>query len=203
MAIGIQNYPNIDTSDPTNYPLGQIKDDPTGIAGTPVDVETNGDIHQTFYRSLKQVSITASNTPDNATNGYQYGLAFGLESWQNTGTLTFGALGGGSVTVDLIDIIYAKYQRVGNTMRVQIKLTDITVAGTVTAINITGTPLSNFVNNSIQLGYCNSSGLILVNVGYSAGAGLQLTTSSGAAFTTGTNDVDIDLTIIAEMIQAL
>jgi len=69
MAKGVQNYPNIDTSDPTAYPNGIIKDTPNG---TPVNVLTNSDIHSTLDKLLRYQGTPANNTPDNETNGYQY-----------------------------------------------------------------------------------------------------------------------------------
>jgi hypothetical protein len=69
MAKGIQNYPQIDTANPTAYPNGNIKDAPSG---TPVNVITNADLHQTFDKLLREVGTTANNTPDNETNGFQY-----------------------------------------------------------------------------------------------------------------------------------
>ena len=69
MAKGIQNYPQIDTTNPTAYPNGNIKDAPSG---TPVNVVTNADLHQTFDKLLRELGTTANNTPDNETNGFQY-----------------------------------------------------------------------------------------------------------------------------------
>ena len=69
MAKGIQNYPNINTTDPTAYPNGIIKDTPNG---TPVNVVTNADIHSTLDKLLRYQGANANNTPDNETNGYQY-----------------------------------------------------------------------------------------------------------------------------------
>ena len=66
MAKGIQNYPNINTTDPTAYPNGIIKDTPNG---TPVNVVTNADIHSTLDKLLRYQGANANNTPDNETNG--------------------------------------------------------------------------------------------------------------------------------------
>ena len=69
MAKGVENYPNIDTSDLAAYPNGIIKDTPNG---TPVNVLTNSDIHSTLDKLLRYEGATANNLPDNETNGYQY-----------------------------------------------------------------------------------------------------------------------------------
>lgn len=72
MAIGLVNYPNRDTTDPTNYPDGRIKDDPAGLVGTPIKESTIGDYVQFFDYLLRSNGITPNNTPDNVTNTYQY-----------------------------------------------------------------------------------------------------------------------------------
>ena len=68
MAIGIANYPNPDTSDPTNYPNGNIKNRPNG---TPINVLTNGDVQMVFDKLMRIAGLTANGLPDNETNGYQ------------------------------------------------------------------------------------------------------------------------------------
>lgn len=72
MAVGIENYPNLDTTDPANYPAGNIKDNPGDATGTPMNVLTTADIHQFFYKLLDRAGITADGVPDNVGNGYQY-----------------------------------------------------------------------------------------------------------------------------------
>lgn len=72
MAVGIENYPNIDNTDTGRYPKGALKDDPGDKSGTPVNRLTNNDIHQFFVRLMQLAGLTASGTPDNATDGYQY-----------------------------------------------------------------------------------------------------------------------------------
>lgn len=63
--------PNVDNSDPTNYPNARIKDN-SGIGdGTAVNERTKGDLHQMVERLMILAGITANNLPDNVTNGYQ------------------------------------------------------------------------------------------------------------------------------------
>lgn len=71
MAIGLQNYPNIDNSDPANYPYGALKDNPGDDSGTPVNRVTNNDIHQFFAWLLAGAGVTPNGNPDNVTNGLQ------------------------------------------------------------------------------------------------------------------------------------
>lgn len=137
MAIGIENYTNVDTTDPTNYPLGQIADDTTGTAGdgTPVDVDTMGDINQTFYRALAQGGITANALPDNVTNGYQYAEALGLEAWIDAGDVTASMLGG-TITISGTDTVYNRYRFVGRTIYWEFQLRGVTLAGIAGAATI-------------------------------------------------------------------
>src|ERR1035437_6765884 len=72
MAIGVQNFPNIDTTDPADYPNGCQKDDPAGIVGTPYNKLTNNDYVATWDKILRYANIGANGLPDNETNGYQY-----------------------------------------------------------------------------------------------------------------------------------
>ncbi len=97
----INNFPNYDNSDPTNYPGGQIKDD-SGIGdGTQADVNTVGDIYQFFYKLMALSGITPNDLPDNVTNGYQLiqalqavclvpTLTTGI-TWASTETIAFNA----------------------------------------------------------------------------------------------------------------
>ena len=72
MAVGIENYVNIDTSEPGKYPAGAIKDNDGSNNGTPVDRATYNDIHQLLFVLLFQAGITPSGIPENAVDGYQY-----------------------------------------------------------------------------------------------------------------------------------
>jgi hypothetical protein len=142
MAIGVENYVNVDTSNPSDYPNGNIKNKtgPGATDGTPVSVHTYTDVHQTFYRALAQAGITASGDPDNVSNGYQYAQAFGLEEWTDDGNpglaphVTDGAY---SITVnDPADIIYNRYRFAGRTINWQIYLKDIVITGGVESMKI-------------------------------------------------------------------
>jgi hypothetical protein len=71
MAIGLQNYENIEAPD-ADYPNGNIKDNTGMLDGTPFDKRTYADIHQTFAKLLRLANITASGLPENEYNGFQY-----------------------------------------------------------------------------------------------------------------------------------
>jgi hypothetical protein len=103
MAKGIENYPNIDTSNPTAYPNGIIKNNTGNGNGTPLNVETLADIYAFFDKLLRAAGITASGDPDNETNGHQYYEALfaspdfdavtGLQThWVNEGSGTYNDL---------------------------------------------------------------------------------------------------------------
>lgn len=68
MAIGLENYVNIDNSDPTNYPFGAINDDDGSNNGTPVDRATYNDIHQFFRFLLADALVVPNGLPESATN---------------------------------------------------------------------------------------------------------------------------------------
>lgn len=72
MAIGIENYPNIDTSNPSDYPDGRLKDNPGNRTGTPINRLTNGDLHQFFAKLLRDSGIEANGLPENEYSGHQY-----------------------------------------------------------------------------------------------------------------------------------
>ena len=81
MAIGLENYTNIDTSDLVNYPNGAIKDNDGSNNGTPVDRRTYNDIHQFFAFMLRQHGITANGAPESALNQqYAQGVALFIRS---------------------------------------------------------------------------------------------------------------------------
>src|SRR3569833_2162937 len=71
MAIGIQHLTNIDTSTPSLFPNGCIKND-TGLGdGTPADKLAVNDFYFFFDKLLRLAGITASNTFD-SESGAQY-----------------------------------------------------------------------------------------------------------------------------------
>lgn len=63
--------PNIDNSDPTNYPGGRLKNNDGSGNGTPVDEKVYGDYHQTIVKLMARYGIVGNGLPDNTTNGYQ------------------------------------------------------------------------------------------------------------------------------------
>lgn len=82
MAIGIENQSNIIAAGTAGYPNGDIKDRTGSTPGTPVNRKVYADIHQFFAKLLRLAGITANNTPDNETNGFQYITA--LEKFVNS-----------------------------------------------------------------------------------------------------------------------
>lgn len=71
MAVGIENYPNVDSSDLVRYPNGIVRDGAPGVPPTPVNKFTNGDIHMFFDKLIRLAGLTANGNPDNEANGYQ------------------------------------------------------------------------------------------------------------------------------------
>lgn len=166
MAIGVENYVN--ASAPSGaYPKGQITDDPDGIAGTPVDVNTYGDIHQTFMRLLLEVGVTANILPDNNTNGYQYFNALktlmGRDAWTSGGALTTSAIGGGSITS--FTTVYNKYSIVGRTIRWCIQVRNMLLSGTVSEIHIQAPP-AFYTSGSV---WANNGGKFIMPCDFASG----------------------------------
>ncbi len=210
MAIGIENYPDIDTSDPSNYPNGNIKDDSTGVAGdgTPINVETTADIHQTFYRALAQGGITANGDPDNVSNGYQYAQAFGLEEWVDGGTVS-AAMIGGSITISGGDTVYHRYRLVGRTLFWEIQLRNVTLSG-ISGVSVIYINLPTFPGTG-GLEFRNVGGRKVVGMydndilfgEMTAGTGTdvtQLQLSSPTAFSNSTT-AKFDISLVAELIN--
>lgn len=203
MATGIGAYPNIDTTDPTNYPQGNLKDDPAGLTGTPVNVLTNADIHQTFYRALERTELTANGLPDNVSNGYQYSSALGLENWVSFSLPAFTAVGGGSMTGGTV--VYNRYMRSGKTLHYQAKITGVTVSGTVISayVNLTGalgtTQLAaNAVGGIRQLcGFVNITDILVAKFENPSNPGFNIQ-KLGANFSAGSTDLEIS--IVAELL---
>lgn len=67
----LNSNPNIDNSDPFNYPDGRIKDNTGTGNGTPVNEKTKGDWHQAVAKLMRLYEIIPNGLPDNTTNGYQ------------------------------------------------------------------------------------------------------------------------------------
>jgi hypothetical protein len=70
MAIGLENYPNVDPPD-SDYPSGRSKDNPGNNTGTPVKELTIGDYQQFFEKMMRLASIVPNQLPDNEYNGFQ------------------------------------------------------------------------------------------------------------------------------------
>lgn len=98
--IGLQNFENI-TEPTTVYPYGAIKDDPGDDSGTPVNVQTNGDLQQFFARIAANAGIAANGLPDNVTNGFQLVQVLNKLINQETSgmALAWGSIAGNNLPV--------------------------------------------------------------------------------------------------------
>lgn len=67
----LNGNPNVDNSDPSNYPDGRIKNNDGSGNGTGINEQTNGDIHQAISKMMRLYGITPNGLPDNVANGYQ------------------------------------------------------------------------------------------------------------------------------------
>jgi hypothetical protein len=71
MARDFSAQTGIDTSDPTNFPNGRVKDTVGPTAGTAWKEAITGDFTQFFQKLLIDAGITANDDPDSVGNGYQ------------------------------------------------------------------------------------------------------------------------------------
>jgi len=69
MAYPISDFDGIVLAPDSDYPYGQIVDDPNG---TRINVKSSGDIWQFFQRFLDKAGMTPNGDPDNETNGFQF-----------------------------------------------------------------------------------------------------------------------------------
>lgn len=66
----LQNKTNV-TAPNAQFPYGAVKDNTGTNNGTPVNVDTYGDMHQFFEKLFAESGLTANGLPDDATNGFQ------------------------------------------------------------------------------------------------------------------------------------
>lgn len=71
MAYSITAKPNTTTPD-GDFPFGNIKDNDGSNNGTPVNVLTNGDIHQFFAKMAYEAGVTLNDLPDSEYSGWQF-----------------------------------------------------------------------------------------------------------------------------------
>ena len=71
MATDKRLVPNIDNSDPTNYPNARIRDNTGSGNGTPVNRLVYSDLHEMVAKLMRMANIAYNNLPDNEGNGYQ------------------------------------------------------------------------------------------------------------------------------------
>jgi hypothetical protein len=66
----LQNKTNV-TAPNAQFPYGAVKDNTGTNNGTPVNVDTYGDMHQFFEKLFAESGLPANGLPDDATNGFQ------------------------------------------------------------------------------------------------------------------------------------
>lgn len=113
----ITKYPGqVDTSDPTGYPLGKARNraNPADATGTPYEQDLVNDLHGAHQAILAAASVTASGNPDKvgASDVLTALLAiFGEKLTQGTGSsVTFSGLSSISTAAHM----EASYIRIGN-----------------------------------------------------------------------------------------
>lgn len=71
MATNKATVPNIDNSDPANFPNARIKDNDGTGNGTPVNRLVYSDLHEYFAKLMRLAAIAYNGLPDSEGNGYQ------------------------------------------------------------------------------------------------------------------------------------
>lgn len=75
--IALKNKPNV-TPPTSTYPHGRLTDDTGSGNGTPIDQQTNNDIHSFLQQLMVDAGVTPNNILDNEYDGFQLNLALGL-----------------------------------------------------------------------------------------------------------------------------
>lgn len=70
MARSLASKPNV-VAPGGSYPFGRIKDK-GGTAGTPVNEQVYGDMHQFFEKMMSLAGLVANGLPENNTDGFQF-----------------------------------------------------------------------------------------------------------------------------------
>jgi hypothetical protein len=71
MAYSIVAKPNTDPPS-SDYPYGNIRDNPGDNSGTPVNKLVYADFHQFFAKIMDEAGIPFNNLPDSEYSGFQY-----------------------------------------------------------------------------------------------------------------------------------
>lgn len=83
MARNLANKPNVNSPD-SDYPYGRIRDrDPGVTAGTRVDENAYGDMHQFFAKMFSASGLTYNELPDNDYSGFQFWAALNIAIRKN------------------------------------------------------------------------------------------------------------------------
>lgn len=75
--IALKNKPNV-TPPTSTYPHGRLTDDTGSGNGTPIDQQTNNDIHSFLQQLMVDAGLTPNNILDNEYDGFQLNQALGL-----------------------------------------------------------------------------------------------------------------------------
>lgn len=114
MAVGIQNYPNINAPD-GDYPNGSIKNKDGTSHGTPVNRLTANDMHQFFAKILREAEVEANGLPDSEYVGNQYYQALLMNCFNRVGAPIITSMIGSYTEDDLIVLYGVTVSVVSNT----------------------------------------------------------------------------------------
>lgn len=97
----LKDNPNIDNSDPSNYPDGRVKDNTGAGNGTAVNERTKGDWHQAIAKLMRLYDIVPNGLPDNETNGYQIVQALSALASKNDYIYPLATNGSDTLSIDI------------------------------------------------------------------------------------------------------
>lgn len=102
----LKTNPNVDNSNPTDYPDARVKNNSGTGDGTPVNERVYGDIHQAVAKAMRMYAILPNELPDNETNGYQLLEAFSALASKNDYVIALSSVTGVlSVPVKLASLL--------------------------------------------------------------------------------------------------
>lgn len=99
--IPLKNNPNVDNSDPGNYPDGRVKDNTGSGNGTPVNRNVYGDLHSNISKLMRRYGIVPNEFPDNETNGFQIIQALSALASKNDYIYPLATNGSTTLSIDI------------------------------------------------------------------------------------------------------
>lgn len=149
--IPLIDKPNVDAAD-SDYPYGNIRNNPGNRTGTPVNKLVYADMHQFFERMMAISGITPNGLPDNAYTGFQLfeALLKVLTDKASAGLYTPTITDGLNVTSSSPNAL--QYMRVDNIVTISGAFTVVVTANSTDTILEIDLPAPSDFASSFQAG---------------------------------------------------